>query len=67
MDETKYFTKCIQKVIFELKQWFLNLLRTDKAWKSKILIIDAHQKPEILHWSRVQSTLNINSIHGGEA
>lgn len=60
MRNRAFKVKVIQKVVFELKQWFLHLLRTDEAWKSKILIIDANHKPDIFHFSRVQSTLTTN-------
>lgn len=59
MRNRAFKVKVIQKVVFELKQWFLNLLRTDEAWKSKILIIDANHTPELLHFARVQSTLDM--------
>jgi hypothetical protein len=63
MRNRAFKVKVIKKVVFELKQWFLNLLRTDEAWKKKILIIDADQTPEILHFSRVQSTLDMDAIN----
>lgn len=64
MRNRAFKVKVIQEVLNRVRVWFVEALRNKKEWEQKVLVFDAHLRPEILHVDRVQNTLgSTNNVH----